>query len=449
MTTGAPCRYKDKCPRSAAGIVDTGAARPKLYSVSKYFDPAGEATTKPSYGYAAGAERWKRKADEAHRYAKKLGSSFEPHYPSHVRACANNSLPHPPWFLSTWKRGAPGRQTRSIYTCNSSRCPSPQCQKAAASRDFSRISAALNQPQFDTRSWVFLVLTIDQRDTFGKLVKPYRDEQDAYKRLGLNTRLFLRRLRKHQKRQGWRVLANEWTSTVEVQRNGFPHMNMIVYSPELAKELREKQAIGPHPNNRRRHRAQVDGWLLEMITATNWGTISTAEACRNADSLAGYVVKLSGDLERTSGEISKITQAPTNAKMKLRRVRAGRGFLPAKAKKEGPLLEQRTGVMMKRQKAFGVMTASPMLEPDMVKPVGESEEEQAAQYELYRQGVMKALQVERDALKVEEEERAMLKADPSLLPLLQTRRRERELALRPERPVIHKTKLSFLAKTAS
>ena len=179
-----------------------------------------------------------------------------------------------------------------VYTCGSYRCPSPQCQKKAASTDFARISKALEDTDGDeskrlrravdalsareklateegldhwaesfaeqrrkaegetkaTRrgaGWVFMVLTLDSKQTLSKINKPYKDEQDAFKRLSLNTRLFLRRLRKHQRQMGWRETGAEWCGTVEVQRNGWPHMNLIIYSPEMANELRENQEQGP------------------------------------------------------------------------------------------------------------------------------------------------------------------------------------------------------------
>jgi hypothetical protein len=178
------------------------------------------------------------------------------------------------------------KQTRLVYTCGSYRCPSEQCQRKAAHTDFARIKKALEEPGLDPSGFVFLVLTIDQHDHFKTTQKPYKDEQEAFKRLSSNTRYFLRRLRRRQATKGERVLDNEWVGTVEVQKNGWPHVNLIVYAPELAEELRAEQPIGPHDPKAPRHRAIVRGWLKEAVTATNWGTISTAEGVRDAEAMA-------------------------------------------------------------------------------------------------------------------------------------------------------------------
>jgi len=360
----AACQHKDKCPPPNEG--EALRAKSKL-------------------------SRWSVQARKA---------NLEPWHPSHVKACANNELDGALWFLNVWPKNSPLKQTRIAYTCNSYRCPSAQCQRKAAHTDFARIKVALEETTteegetLDPSGFVFFVLTIDQHNTFKTLEKPYKNEQEAFKRLSSNTRFFLRRLRRRQKSRGERILGSEWVGTVEVQRNGWPHINLIVYAPELAEELREAQAIGPHDPAGRRHRAQiVDPWLLDAVTSTNWGTISTAEAVKDRDAMAGYIVKLGGEFGRTSGEIAKITQAPTNARMKLRRIRAGKGFLPPQRTDKGF-----TGVMMRRRTMWGVLTVGPMLEPDQVRPVGETEEEQRENFERYALGVREAMRIERAQL---------------------------------------------------
>jgi hypothetical protein len=79
--------------------------------------------------------------------------------------------------------------------------------------------------------------------------------------------------------------------------------------------------------------------------------------------------------------------------MKLRRIRAGKGFLPPQRTDKGF-----TGVMMRRSLKWGVMTVGPMLEPDQVRPVGESEEEQRENFERYALGVREAMRIERQQL---------------------------------------------------
>lgn len=398
MTAPAPCRYKDKSPQASSE--ETSARRVPILRELE-LEPLKDVVWDDVARETLTLRKWKE-SPRWEQQAKKA-AAFEPHYPSHVRACANNELISMPWVLHFWKRNNPETRQKQVYTCGSYRCPSPACQKHAAHTDFARIVAALDEkdPQGnqlrDSKGWVFLVLTIDQNHTYGT-GKEYENEQQAFKQLSENTRFFLRRLRGHQKRNGWRVLENEWVGTIEVQRNGWPHMNLILYSPELAAELKSEAP----PKGRQ----LVQGWLKTMVTETNWGTISTAEGARSRDALAGYVVKLAGDFQRKAGEIAKITQAPVNAKMKLRRIRAGRGFLPPQRNSES----EWTGAMFKREVIHGRIVSGPMIQPDMVKPVGDTPEEQLKNYELYASGVRAAMIDERESILIEERDLEMVKA---------------------------------------
>ena len=368
----APRRHKDKCPPDIGG---------------------GALGKAQAAGRLVGGihPRWKVQAKKA--------ATLEPYYPGHVRACVHNQLPGQPWFLHTWNRDEPGNQVRTPYVCNSYRCPSVQCQRAAAHRDFARIDAAMKGATgggLAPDGFVFLVLTIDQQDHFRRLRKPYRHVQECFKRLSNNTRFFLRRLRRRQRAMGWRETGNEWVATVEVQRNGWPHLNLIVYAPELADELRAEAAM---PWLGHKSLVKPGTWLFDAVVETNWGTISTAEAARDQEALAGYVTKVAGEFGRTIGEVSKITQAPVNARCKLRRIRAGKGFLPPQGaqRRDG----SRTGVMMRRQVHWGHLVAGPMLEPDQVRPVGDTPEEQRENFERYAAGVRRAMARERDEISAE------------------------------------------------
>lgn len=404
---GGACQYKDKCPPSSKG----GHFAPSLLpggvgSVEgdSNLDARILATTKAH-------ERWERQAKLA---------SVAPYFPSHVQACANNDLKALPWVLHTWKRDNPLTRTRLVYTCNSYRCPSPQCQQHAAHVDFARIKEGLESSELDPMGWVFLVLTIDQRHTYGT-GKEYLDEQDAFRSLSNNTRYFLRRLRRHQKALGWRVLDKEWVGTIEIQRNGWPHMNLILYSPELADQLRsEREQLG-----KCKQRQLVTGWLKTAVTSTNWGTISTAEGARNRDALAGYVTKIAGNFARTSGEVAKITQAPVNARMKLRRIRAGVGFLRPQGRPAGWVKGEWTGVMLKRRVRFGTTVAAPMLEPDQVKPVGDTPEKQLENYERYALGVRLAIEAERAEIHREAADEALARSSPGLRVIVRQMQQDR------------------------
>lgn len=354
--------------------------------------------------------RWERAAEDAAR---------APWIPGHVRACRANNLPAPPWFLAIWQRSTPTSQTRIPYTCGSYRCPSVECQKAAAHKDFARINEALEaaddgaQQYCRLPGYVFFVLTIDQHGTQGQ--KHFENEQEAFRELSKMTRYFLKQLRREQKRRGWRVLQNEWVATVEVQKNGWPHINLIVLCPELAAELRRDDETLAECGLDERGRKLVRGRVLDFTLQAKWGRQSTAEAARSSEALAGYVTKLAGDLERTAGEVAKITQTPTNARMKLRRVRAGKGFLRTRQKNESF-----TGIMVRHRTEYGRRVPETLMSPEQVKPtepepkkmMGETKESFArrhcawvarahAEMAGYLEGVRHALDQERAYIRAE------------------------------------------------
>ena len=70
-----------------------------------------------------------------------------------------------------------------------------------------------------------------------------------------------------------------------------------------------------------------DDFLNHAIDC-GWGTRSTAEAVRDREAMAGYLTKFAAYAHEHIGELAKITQAPTNAPQKFRRLRSGKGFLP-------------------------------------------------------------------------------------------------------------------------
>lgn len=347
--------------------------------------------------------RWRRAAEDAARATW---------IPRHVHACRNNELPGAPWFLAVWERSNPAQQTRIPYTCGSYRCPSESCQRAAAHLDFARLNEALERVDDSCRArivkrerescvrvevanrrglvreiagelrkpanpgFVFFVLTIDQHGTQG--TKHFADEQEAFRALSENTRYLLKQLRREQERRGWEVLKNEWVATVEVQRNGWPHINLIVRAPELAAELRKDEETLEDLGVDERGRKLVRGRVGEFVRRSKWGPQSTAEAVRSREALAGYVTKLAGEapkaagrytgewrgtFAKTAGEVAKLTQAPTNARMKLRRIRAGKGFLPPRKKDSSY-----TGVMTRHVTEYGVTCPETLVSPFRVRP---------------------------------------------------------------------------------
>lgn len=325
-------------------------------------------------------------AGASQRRPKRLNARKDAYFPAHVRACLNSDLPGPVWGVTVWAKSAPGQQTRIPYTCGSYRCTSPECQRHAAHCDFARIKEAVETELLDPAGWCFVVLTLDRRGTYSG--KPWSNEQDAFRELSDLTRHFMRNFRRWQEDRGWESTGNEWVMVVESHAKGWPHANLMVYSPELAAELRRdyetlrdlgcshREATLSRGHQwdersaeklREARRLELRGEALaasklrgslslaEIVTRPRmrkgeelpgWGIESTAEACDNRERLAGYIVKLGAGHDATAGELAKMCQAPTNARMKLRRIRAGRGFLPPR--KKNP---EWTGVMLKRMRS--------------------------------------------------------------------------------------------------
>lgn len=284
-----------------------------------------------------------------------------------------------------WKRGQPGAQTRVPYCCNSWRCP--VCRRHEAAVLFARLKQAAQE--LDPRGWVMLVLTLDRDGHYSG--KPWRSTDEAYAELGALTRATLARIGKQwgsEVRYETRVsrkgkvrvvpihhVGNRYAAVVEAHRSGWPHVNLLVWCPELADELRSeyatrmsdpeianavalarecwrnKQAVPDDVRELARQATLIGGELEEIITRENrrgraWGLQSTAEAARDVDAVLGYCVKLAGLHESSVGELAKVTQVPLNAKQRFRRFRTGKGFLPPRVSNP-----EVTGCLMRRRRA--------------------------------------------------------------------------------------------------
>lgn len=201
--------------------------------------------------------------------------------------------------------------------------------------------------------WCFLVLTLDREGRYSG--RPWADAETAFRDLSRLSRNFLARLRRFCIELGeyrWRtrtsrnrktgkvttrqvkesLLGSRWVATVEAHRSGWPHVNVLVHSQALAAFLREERAEREARGLEGRELVTLDGELLEHATDVGWGVQSTAEACDNDDAVASYIVKLAGDGDRAVGEVAKLSQLPTMAPERFRRLRAGKGFLPPRRK---------------------------------------------------------------------------------------------------------------------
>lgn len=311
--------------------------------------------------------------------------------PKHVKLCQTGQ-----GAIYTWSLDRADRITRRPYRCLSWRHEGP-CARREASVTFARIKEACERSKFSADGWVFFVLTLDRAGFYSG--DAWHDVQRAFRELSRMSRNFLSRLRRLCSRNGWEDPGCNWVSTVEVHRSGWPHVNVQLYCPELAHELeqarretlskglkrmgfeRPEMLAGLERKERREEigklepeqRAAVEelerrAILLENLVtgparetelldaATRpmrsrggrqsrlWGKQSTAERVADRDALASYMVKLAGEMDAAAGELAKLTQVPTNAFEKFRRLRSGKGFLPPRRK--NPDI---TGTMMRRE----------------------------------------------------------------------------------------------------
>lgn len=253
-----------------------------------------------------------------------------PPAPRYVRACVNSPWPDAPQWLRMWKRGSsPETGTSRPHRCGSWRCPG--CQGYRAAVDFARIRDAL--ADVNPRDLCFMVLTLDRNGTYTG--DGWADPWSAYASISDLTRRFIARLRYR-----FPDIENRWVAVVESHRSGWPHLNIVVASSRLARELRRSFAERAAHDLSHRECILLGGELLACATASGWGVQSTAEAARNVKhargSIAGYMVKLArGDGGKTRrkahavvGELRKMTQVPDVAPTGFRRIRSGVGFLP-------------------------------------------------------------------------------------------------------------------------
>lgn len=185
---------------------------------------------------------------------------------------------------------------------------------------------------------MFLTLTLRREGT-----QSWQNVDAAYKDLSVRTRNFFSRLRRWMKRQHWKPLGSEWVGVVECHRSGWPHMHFMIWAPDLASHTR----ANPQPEN------LLPEELAIHAQACGWGVRCQLEPAREKTALASYLVKLAGEADGLVGEIAKLTQLPTVAPIKFRRLRAGKGFLPPR--KKNP---EYTGTLLRqRQVASGVSVA--------------------------------------------------------------------------------------------
>lgn len=350
---GGPCHYKDKSPRAGAdqreGSPTTegrargdkpatrrGARWDLLNAVESALQPERKTDVQSQAASVVGAARngsaepvggSARARDMGQRLGRArravAAAAAAGVLPKHVRNC-NGGAGARSWWLYTWRRDDPSKKLRIPYNCSSWRCP--HCARYEASVCFARIKTAFEPLSSDGS--VFFVLTLDREGYYSRDGGRWRNVTEAYRDLGRMSEKFFKRLRRMHKRMGWAPFGSKWVATVEAHRTGWPHMNIVLHSPELAEYLENDRLARERRGFSRRDQILVQDELRACVVGAGWGVQSTAERGRDKDALAGYITKLAGLAGSTAGEVAKITQAPTVAPERFRRLRSGKNFLP-------------------------------------------------------------------------------------------------------------------------
>lgn len=175
---------------------------------------------------------------------------------------------------------------------------------------------------------MYAVLTIDRGN--GKL--PFVDAATAYRALSGMCERWLKRTRRWMARRGMKPFGSEWVSVVEAHKSGWPHLNVLLYAPELAEYLERVASDLAATGATKRQQRLLWGELLDHATEAGWGRQCTAERVASTGAIAGYFTQLAKHCEKGIAEVAKLTQLPMNAPERLRRLRSGKGFLPPRRK---------------------------------------------------------------------------------------------------------------------
>ena len=233
------------------------------------------------------------------------------------------------WILWLWAQACPDLKICCPYYCGSHRCVHPdgsptECARHNAAVMFARIKEALDP--YTAAACVTCVLTLDRNGFYGG--RKWLDVNEAYRGLLKLFDDFMHRIRRWLKRMGFAPLRNEWVSVTESHASGWPHVNVLIVHPELARYVEdsrlERIAQGKSVNAAR----LFDGELLDIIVNSGWGRQSSIEPVKSKDCMAAYIAKVTQHYDAMLGEIAKLTQTPLNAPAHFRRLRSGKGFLP-------------------------------------------------------------------------------------------------------------------------
>jgi hypothetical protein len=154
----------------------------------------------------------------------------------------------------------------------------------------------------------FAVLTLDRRH--------WNSRYDAFKALYF----MWDKLRKRLNR--WFSSTWSYVTTVELHRDGYPHLNLLF--------------VGPSWRSCRRHWRSMRKKLEWHARACGFGKRTYLGPVRGRDAIAGYTIKAARELEKPItderirkmvGESIKQSQVPVNAPKGFRRLRSSQRFL--------------------------------------------------------------------------------------------------------------------------
>jgi hypothetical protein len=164
---------------------------------------------------------------------------------------------------------------------------------------------------------LYLVLTFPRRGelAFGSKWDAFAGLHRAWRRLYFGMR------------RAWPGVR--YVSTVESHRDGWPHLNVVLVSDEIAAAVRRWRR--DHPSWSREGLAVSVGRELfgDSLTRAGFGRRVWLEQPRSVDRLAAYAAKLASVGSAEAAEIAKPGQVPIDAPVGFRRLRSSRGFLPA------------------------------------------------------------------------------------------------------------------------
>ena len=382
----------------ASGRVE-GTAAPKQ------FWSRGRGTTKPTRQTsrkATSACQYKDKSPRPTKSGDLRGVEWEAQLPPPVAVL---QAPQPRHVAQCWRQGGrgwcvwmkekahPELKVRLAYTCHSWRCldehgrPS-ECARAAAAQLFARIKEA-TEP-YEAGDFSFWVLTLDRNGYYSG--KPWANAEVAYKALGKMSEKLLKRIRRFCEKKGWEPFKSEWIQVVEAHKSGWPHVNLLIKHRELARYLDEVYLQNKARGHSEQSSRLLSGKLAEHAQQCGWGMRSTAEPVRDKGAMSGYLTKLAAYADEHIGELAKLTQAPTNAPIKFRRLRSGKGFLP-KVRKNGKW----TGALLRRyccpdgRNIALAFTGKKILSPERAEFIAECEAIEGREFRKERTAELHAL----------------------------------------------------------